>query len=146
MVARGRTVRLNDHVRPALSAAKQVNIPCMARYTVSLLVAGNPFWCVDEEHKLQDWLDSGGPSRFTAPHAVPTVKTISMDSSTTALEIRWAALEAPTAWDAVSKATAMIARQFPDVVDPPLMRVEATLQTDADNRVAHRAERSRSRR
>lgn len=106
----------------------------MNEFVVSLFAGGHPFWCVDEEHRLRDWIDDGGPLRFGMSTSLPEVKTSSLNASTTVLELRWPAIDARCAWQAGMKVIDRLEPIFPEVVCAPFLRVEATLQSEYDER------------
>ena len=109
-------------------------MPRVNEFVVSLFAGGHPFWCVDEENLLRNWIDDGGPYRFGSPRSLPEVKTSTLNSSTTVLEVRWPAIDARCAWQAGMQVISMLEQSFPEVVCAPFLRVEATLQSEYNER------------
>jgi hypothetical protein len=106
----------------------------MEQYEVTVLAGGNPFWCVDEESRLLEWIENNQSARFAMnTTTLSTVRTVSLDPSAAALELKWTTVEAPSPWRAAEKAIASIEGVFPDLVGAPFLRVQATLQSESED-------------
>jgi hypothetical protein len=100
-------------------------------YDVVVCVPGEAHWCVNREHELRQWLQTGGRSRFvTDSSLVPAVRT-TLDDETTLLELRWKGLGGASPEQALATALEVVS-SFPDLDGVGFSRLEVTRSSNCD--------------
>jgi hypothetical protein len=95
-------------------------------YEVNFVVPAEMRWAMRAKGVIDDWLMSEDAGERPVSQLPAADLQMAVDHSE--LKLSWLELEAPTAWQAVQRATEIIAEILPELLRARTLRIDASLQ------------------
>jgi uncharacterized protein with von Willebrand factor type A (vWA) domain len=95
-------------------------------FEVNFVVPAEMRWAMRAKGVIEDWLLSDAASERPVSQLPSADLEMAIDHSE--LKLSWLELEASNAWEAISRASEIIAEILPELLRARTMRIDATLQ------------------
>jgi hypothetical protein len=95
-------------------------------YEVNFVVPAEMRWAMRAKGVIDDWLMSDDAGERPVSQLPAADLQMAIDHSE--LKLSWLELEAPTAWQAVQRASEIVAEMLPELLRARTLRIDASLQ------------------